>query len=674
MSNDVWRWADPDGQQRRVRLDELRAALAGGHIAPNTPVWKPGWASWQSAHEVPELTSASLGGAHGVVLNIPPPPLAMVAVQQDYEKRSESMAPVPASVAPASPEPEPPPPPRYVPVPAKMPSIHPPSSQNIPTQIGGSPAFAAAPAPMAPMPAPAPPVQSIPTTIGMPAPAFPAPHSGIEELSGSLLESGSSPDLSHLAAPPGAPPSSARLPFGRRNAPTERRASPPLDGPLFLHDPPPNVVDRLVADIKALRAGEAPKNKPLLIGAGVLSLLVVLGLFGTIIGLASGGSASAKTTPSASASARASAAPPPEVSSSPVVTTTVSAPPPPAPPPSSPVLGDCTVAGDPKLIAPRAVSGAAIEGQALGSALGIGFAASSHDAVATMLDAASLAPMSTVRTKPPGGDVRRVTPFLNGTKLAAFADVDRKGDRLAMRRSVATSPPVDVGIADGQVVWAPRGKDSSARLFALDGEATPEALRAIPLADRRGVALTFRHGSNIRVGVARGEGVLEPDGDLSKIEGLGQERGTLGSPSLTSTGDRVVVAWADRASTGEQWSIRWTSVKPHGAADEATPFTVPDGGQGDNAMSPSVASLGGGRFLLAWTEGSATSHQVRALTFGADGSPSGAPLTISGANDNAGQPAIALNADGRGVVAFLSAKGRNSFEVHVTPITCPRQP
>jgi len=29
MEDDVWRWADPGGQQRRVRLDELRAALAG---------------------------------------------------------------------------------------------------------------------------------------------------------------------------------------------------------------------------------------------------------------------------------------------------------------------------------------------------------------------------------------------------------------------------------------------------------------------------------------------------------------------------------------------------------------------------------------------------------------------------------------------------------------------
>ena len=81
----MWRWADPQGAQRRVRLDELRAALAGGVIAPNTPVWKPGWSEWQPAHEVPELASTSIASSNGVVMNIPPPPLAVVAVQKEFE-------------------------------------------------------------------------------------------------------------------------------------------------------------------------------------------------------------------------------------------------------------------------------------------------------------------------------------------------------------------------------------------------------------------------------------------------------------------------------------------------------------------------------------------------------------------------------------------------------------
>ena len=134
-----------------------------------------------------------------------------------------------------------------------------------------------------------------------------------------------------------------------------------------------------------------------------------------------------------------------------------------------------------------------------------------------------------------------------------------------------------------------------------------------------------------------------------------------------------MVAWADRASTDGEWTVRWTTVKPHESKHEATALTAPPGGLGGNVMSPSVASLGGGRFLLAWTEGATTNHQVRALTFAADGTPSSTPLSISASGDNAGQPAIALNDEGKGVVAYLSAKGKGGFELHVTPISCPRQ-
>src|SRR5262245_57470623 len=170
MNSDVWRWADPEGQQRMVRLDELRAALAGGLIAPNTPVWRSGWHAWQAAHEVPELTSASMGGANGVVLNIPPPPLQMLAVQQEYEASSSSMT----AAAPAVSEDEPPPPPAYVPMPARPPSLHPPSGQ-LKTQLGGS-AYLPAPPPAHALPPPPAFTEtqrlkpSLPTAIGLPPP------------------------------------------------------------------------------------------------------------------------------------------------------------------------------------------------------------------------------------------------------------------------------------------------------------------------------------------------------------------------------------------------------------------------------------------------------------------------------------------------------------------------
>src|SRR5580700_3391440 len=107
-SENEWRWADPEGQQRRIRTDELRSALAGGILAPNTPVWRTGWKEWQPACEVPELATSALSSANGVVPNIPPPPLFIVAVQHTYEDTG-----VPPG-RPASPT-DPRPPPAYVP-------------------------------------------------------------------------------------------------------------------------------------------------------------------------------------------------------------------------------------------------------------------------------------------------------------------------------------------------------------------------------------------------------------------------------------------------------------------------------------------------------------------------------------------------------------------------------
>jgi hypothetical protein len=86
-------------------------------------------------------------------------------------------------------------------------------------------------------------------------------------------------------------------------------------------------------------------------------------------------------------------------------------------------------------------------------------------------------------------------------------------------------------------------------------------------------------------------------------------------------------------------------------------------------MSPSLSALPGGRFLFVWTEGPASGHDVRALTFGPDGKPIGAPLTISNAGVNGGQGQAMVTATGQGVVAFLESGG-SGFQVVATPIAC----
>ena len=89
-------------------------------------------------------------------------------------------------------------------------------------------------------------------------------------------------------------------------------------------------------------------------------------------------------------------------------------------------------------------------------------------------------------------------------------------------------------------------------------------------------------------------------------------------------------------------------------------------------MAPSVAGLEGGRLLLAWTEGRASSkHQVRAIAIDESDRAIGDALTLSPDVANAGQGQIALASSGRGVVAYFAERG-GEFEVHATAVSCAR--
>jgi len=694
MSNDLWRWADPDGQQRRVRLDELRAALAGGLIAPNTPVWRSGWMGWQSAHEVPELQSSALSAANGVVPNIPPPPLAMVAMQHEFEAKAggsfSQAPPIPSGDAPD----EPPPPPHYVPVAVKPNAIPPagPSSGRLPaTGTGPHQAIAA------PM------TSTLPTTVGLPPPpellamveAQRAAKAGpsllvpttngsaakdpmIEELSGSMLledDLGSRPGLSgegsstiHARGDGALPPPTDPVLRGSSEPPVESDLVEEIDGL------PPRRRPQLTAlfdDFKEIKAGRQPKNKLLVGVVAFIGLMLIISLLALVVSAFRGKPSelpSADTASSSSAVASGSPVPPvteaaPSTAAPPVV---ASASPPKAeePKPAESGLGDCALAGEAHVVSPRAFVQSGVEAVAVPGAIALGFAVDPRNGTAVTVDPASIGITTTVKARAFGGDARRMSPLLEKGKLTLVADADKKNDRLQVRRVVATTPAIDVGVAENAIVWAPHGLSSYAKIFLLDGDGTVDAIRAVPLGSTKGIAVAFRRGNAIFVGTAKGEATLTPEGSLAKIAGLGQ----VGSPTIAVSGDSILVAWSDRASGQEPWQVRWTKLAPGGAPDTPKSLVLPEGGPGAQAMSPSVTGLGAGRFVIAWSEGT-PSHQVRAQTLGADGSPSGSAFTASAAGINAGQPQIAVGADGRGVVAFLAAKGK-AYELHATPVAC----
>jgi hypothetical protein len=168
------------------------------------------------------------------------------------------------------------------------------------------------------------------------------------------------------------------------------------------------------------------------------------------------------------------------------------------------------------------------------------------------------------------------------------------------------------------------------------------------------------------MGVAAGSPAMAPKGDLAHVEGLGP---AVGSPAVALNDGVVLVAWADRPSTDDPWRLRWVRFDAGGAPGPTETFVPPAGGRGEQAMSPSITSLSGQRFLLVWTEGPMSGHDVRALTLSSDGKPLGAPLVISNAGVNAGQGQAGVTPSGRGVIAFLESSG-SGFQIGATPISC----
>ena len=393
----------------------------------------------------------------------------------------------------------------------------------------------------------------------------------------------------------------------------------------------------------------------------VAGLIVGVGLFAFIGALLRGGGDSARAsagTSSASASLSAANAAPKPTAAPPIAASPTAA--------AGP-LAPCTVSGGPHVIGPSATVTAGVELARLGDDLALAFAPSDHEAIGVRLEAASLSAIATVKTHS-RDIVRRVTPLTNAKGgLSLAVDTDRKNDRLQGRRTVPAEPPVQLGATDGHVGWSRVGGSPAGELWPLDEGGNVESLRgSAENTGERALALAFRRGSAVWMGVATGAKALAPKGDLSRVEGLGT---AVGSPAIALSAGGVMVAWSDRASSDEPWRLRWTRFDAGSTPSVPETFTPPAGGKGEQAMSPSLAALPGGRFLFVWTEGPASGHDVRALTFGPDGKPIGAPLVISNAGVNAGQGQAAVTATGQGVVAFLESGG-NGFQVVATPIAC----
>jgi hypothetical protein len=774
-SGDKWRWADPQGVQRLVHSDELRSALSTGALPPYTLVWREGMAEWQPAYLVSDLSPQP---ASGGVLDIPPPPMAIVAVQEEWERQGSGLDGSKKEEPKKEVEPPPPPIHQYAAIIAAVPAhitqaaeakravAAPPKAQpaspkappvaesTTGTMLPAHPHVVAPPnAALPSLPGTRPSAPPPPPRLHHPAPVSHPPPVGLTPLTPPTQLKNASPPAGPLPAktllgiagpspiivpaPQAFPPASITQspPFGGNGEaapvppapfmpeastlgiPQDHSPAPPSrpsgDLPAFPldeieidededHSPAsrsarrglsidrgvgPKIVENLRRAQRALgplalrakegalrakaKAGPAvvegfayikanPQDPKVMAGLGGAALLVLVGL-GAIAMSAGSKKHDIADEPAATASGSATAIGSAALPS----TTTESAAA--APSTTAPTgAAFCRLTREAARIATKASKDVPLELaiSAGGDRARIGFSTDTSAAQGLSVDLASFKVVPEFAAR--GYKVRAVLPMAVQGKSIFVVNSDSKRDRLAGWRTLSVDPPMVVGWADNAVSVATKSADSPRGLWTLDGDALPDTIRSVDTGDQ-GVAVVFRRRGGIFGGVVGKD--RAPRGGLTQIAGAGAPDGSpVGSPTLAVSGSTLAVAFADRASASEPWSLRIGSSPVGSFPAQTTAFAVPPGGPGGAAIAPTLAGLADGRFLLAWTEGSGGSHDVRAQTLSADMKPIGTAFSVSHSGGNAGQGAAAVSA-GKGLVAYLALTDR-SYEVWGAGVDC----
>jgi hypothetical protein len=179
-----------------------------------------------------------------------------------------------------------------------------------------------------------------------------------------------------------------------------------------------------------------------------------------------------------------------------------------------------------------------------------------------------------------------------------------------------------------------------------------ETVRAVSRSDGTAIVAVRRTGI-MWIGVT-GEGAIVP---------VIRERRTLGTPALAPSSGGGVVAWAEREASNP-FSVVVAPVEVDGKHTRVLePETIAEG------ISPALAALPSGEILLAYSDGKAGAHRVVAQRLGRDLTRRGELLVLSSPGLNAGQPAVAVDGEGRAIVAYLAIENGHA-EVHATAMTC----
>jgi hypothetical protein len=616
-----WRVASASGGSTEIDDWELAAKLSNQELPSDSLVWKRGWAEWLPANRVGELQGGIKPADRRPVRQPRTQSPTLGAPPVPPQPARAAAAPATASPLPRVPAPRVMTPPTNEPVRVPMPTI---------AELEQAPATQTLRPPGA-MP---PPPRTVPTA------RFPRPK----------FQEGEAPPLEDSAAPvspdslseattqrKGASPSRAdtiEQPPVAEHAPTQKEPAP--KDALSTSKP---AASKPAADLsETLAAGTDRPPLPALnatlpaeSGAGLLGapsrrrraelLLLMLGLISlllaaTVVALLM---RHKETDPNAPTATDSGVLPTP-----------------------TPVA--CRLTRATKLLHPEVQLSVPILASDLlrTGRVALGLAATDKRAVGLTVDPATL-DVAQAFALEPGAALVGVVPITQAGALS-FA-VDRADSALKFARTLDTKPSLTLGITDaGFSVMSPGGEPrvvwdrfAGDKLTAGKESITVPRVVSVP---KVGHAVAFRRGGTdgaIYAGWIGSNGSKK--GELVRVAAPGKLSGT---PQVFAGPEDLVIAFANRNDPKEPWSIQLGRA-PLGQLPVTTRGFAVAGAGTEGTLSPSLGSLSDGRWLLQWTERTATGYRVRVQTLTRELSPVGDPIETSSPDQSGGQGTVWAN-------------------------------
>ena len=190
------------------------------------------------------------------------------------------------------------------------------------------------------------------------------------------------------------------------------------------------------------------------------------------------------------------------------------------------------------------------------------------------------------------------------------------------------------------------------------------------ITEPRSAALTdFGYGITFRRGGQSGSvllGFVASDGSQkSELQEVAGAPHFLGTPVIAAGQGVVLVTFAGRDAPDSAWQVFASLSKAGAPPGRARPLISAPGG---GAISPTVAALDGGHWLVQWTEGAAGHYRVLVQSFTADLSPVAEPVQVSPKGASAGQGALLPFAGGTATLFIQTTAGHD--ELWGATLTC----